>query len=310
MAKQNLYEETAGRIVAAIEEGIASPGDYVLPWHQMASEGIPTNAVTGQPYRGSNVLWLWMRAMAKGYDGSSLWAGFKQWQKVGAQVRKGEQAERVLMFRPIEKKDKTGAPELDANGRPVTFTVVRALKVFHADQVDGFEAPGRETFPDGADELEHAEAVIRSTGASITHGGGNAYYRPATDEIRLPERERFHETGGYYATAFHELTHWTGHPSRLDRHREPGRKFGSEGYALEELTAQLGAAFTCAALGIESEPGPDHARYVAGWLEAIKERPRALVTAAAQASDAADYSRGTSRGNRTAAPTDREPAIV
>lgn len=310
MARNNLYEETAAEIVRAIEEGIAAPGEYVLPWHQMAHEGIPTNAVTGQPYRGSNVIWLWSRAMAKGYDGSSLWAGYKQWQKIGAQVRTGEKSERVLMFRPIEKKDATGAPELDANGKPVTFTVVRALKVFHADQVDGFEAPERETFPDGLEELEHAEDVIRATGASITYGGGRAYYRPATDEIRLPERERFHETGGFYAVAFHELTHWTGHPSRLNREREPGRQFGSEGYALEELTAELGAAFTCAALGIAAEPREDHARYVAGWLEAIKERPRALVTAAAQASDAADYIRGISRGPRSPDATERKKVIA
>jgi antirestriction protein ArdC len=174
--------------------------------------------------------------------------------------------------------------------------MARASYVFNADQVDGFEAPPLPEPKDPAQILDRAEAFIAATGADIRHGGNRAFYRFPDDFIQMPERERFMgtetstATESYYSTLLHELTHWTGSAKRCDR--AFGKRFGDEAYAVEELVAELGAAFLCADLGITLEPRADHAAYIDNWLKVLKADKKAIFTAASQAAKATDYLAG------------------
>jgi antirestriction protein ArdC len=141
--------------------------------------------------------------------------------------------------------------------------------------------------------IEQAEAFVAATGASILHGGGRAYYRPSTDSIHLPPREAFIGTPtstpaeSYFATLCHELCHWTSRENRCNR--QLGKRFGDQAYAMEELVAELGAAFLCADLGVTGEPRADHAQYLASWLAVLKADKKAIFTAASKASEAAAF---------------------
>jgi antirestriction protein ArdC len=141
--------------------------------------------------------------------------------------------------------------------------------------------------------IEQAEAFVSATGASISHGGARAFYRPATDSIQLPPREAFigsltsTPAEAYYSTLLHELTHWTGAETRCNR--QLGKRFGDQAYAIEELVAELGAAFLCADLGITDEPRADHAQYLASWLSVLKADKKAIFTAASKASETAAF---------------------
>jgi antirestriction protein ArdC len=138
-----------------------------------------------------------------------------------------------------------------------------------------------------------ADAFVAATGATIAHGGSRAYYRPSTDSIQLPPRDAFIGTRtsnpaeSYYSTVLHELTHWTSHAQRCDR--QLGKRFGDDAYAMEELVAELGAAFLCARIGITAEPRIDHAQYLASWLSVLKADKRAIFTAASKASESTDW---------------------
>jgi antirestriction protein ArdC len=162
--------------------------------------------------------------------------------------------------------------------------------VFNAAQVNGYEVPA---LPDPhalQDYLEYAnaKAFVARTGATIKHGGDKAFYMPSKDAIMLPAREAFSDGAAYYATLFHELTHWTGHAKRLDRNQRD--KFGTNHYALEELVAEIGAAFLCSDMGVSNdEPRTDHAQYLKHWLEILRASDRAIFSAAAQAGKATEY---------------------
>lgn len=144
---------------------------------------------------------------------------------------------------------------------------------------------------DAAQRIDHAEAFFSATGADIRHGGNSAHYSGRTDHVQMPAFEAFRSPEAYYATLAHELSHWTKHPKRLDR--DFGRKrWGDEGYAKEELVAELGAAFLCADLALTPEPGVDHAAYIQSWLKVLKEDKRAIFSAAAHAQRAADFLHG------------------
>ena len=206
-----------------------------------------------------------------------------------AQVRKGERASLIVFWKELEgevENKETGKRE-----RKKTL-FARASSVFNADQVDGWTPPAA---PERnlVQALDQAEAFTAATGADVRHGGERAYYRRSTDYVQMPDRERFTgsetstPTETYYATLLHELTHWTGHESRLDR--ELSSRFGTEAYAVEELVAELGAAFLCADLSITNTPRPDHAAYIANWLEVLKRDKRAIFTAARKAAQASDF---------------------
>jgi antirestriction protein ArdC len=167
--------------------------------------------------------------------------------------------------------------------------------VFNLEQVDGWQPP-RPATPDPKRVLVEVERFVMATFADIRIGGDRAYYRPGTDHIQMPDRDRFtgtetiDATESYYATLLHELTHWTGHAARLDR--DLSGRFGREGYAMEELVAELGAAFLCSDLGITNRPRPDHAAYIAHWLAVLKKDTRAIFTAASKANEARRFLTG------------------
>lgn len=276
----DIHQHITDQIIAAIEGGV---GEFQLPWHR-ASGAIfrPTNIASKKTYRGVNVLALWAASESKHYT-SGIWGTYRQWAEIGAQVRKGEKSTYIVFYKELANT---------SDDEDTTRLIARATPVFSAEQVDGY-APEPVEAATPIDPIESADAFVAATGANIQHGGDRAYYRPSTDSIQLPNRHVF--TGSatispaesYYATLLHELTHWTSHPSRCGR--ELSKRFGDDAYAMEELIAELGAAFLCNGLGITAELRADHAQYLAGWLKVLKNDKRAIFTAASKASAAAQF---------------------
>jgi antirestriction protein ArdC len=294
----DLYQSVTDQVIEVIESSQAE--GYELPWHRAGADVFrPRNAVTGEPYHGINVVSFWAAAEFSRFT-SGTWATYKQWQQVGAQVRKGESSTVGVFFKQYQPKaeeagegEKSEETEGESESRPRWFA--RAFRVFNADQVEGYEA---EELPEESlvERVGRADRFARATGAEIRHGGGRAFYSPRADAIQMPDEVRFRDTGsstateGYYSTLFHELTHWTGPESRCDR--DLTGRFGDASYAMEELVAELGAAFLCAELAISPQPRPDHAGYIAHWMEVMKADKRAIFTAAARANEAAGFLRG------------------
>jgi len=282
----DIHQHITNQIVTAIEAGA---GEFRLPWHRKAGNIMrPVNIASKKAYRGVNILALWAAADASGYE-SGIWGTYKQWTEAGAQVRKGEKASYVVFYKEI-----TVAADEDSEDDTGTRLFARATPVFAAEQVDGFAPPALpEPPPTVIETIERAEAFVAATGAIIHHGGSRAFYRPSTDDIHLPPREAFIGTPtstaaeAYYSTKLHELTHWSGIESRCNR--QFGKRFGDDAYAIEELVAELGAAFLCADLGITDAPRADHAQYLDSWLRVLKADKKAVFTAASKASQAVDF---------------------
>ncbi|WP_420608210.1 ArdC family protein [Novosphingopyxis sp.] len=283
-SRADIYQRITDRIAAAIEAGA---GEWRMPWHPGAdgvAPVLPVNAATGKPYRGVNTVVLWATAQAEGYP-SAVWATYRQWAELGAQVRKGERASPVVFWKISDKEDQEDANEGAEDDRR-SRVFARGYSVFNAAQVDGYEAPALPVLLE-AERIGHAEAFFDAIGADIRHGGNRACYKPSLDQIRMPPFEAFRDPIAYYATLAHEATHLTGHPSRCAR--DLRGRFGDEAYAAEELVAELGAAFVCADLAMAPEPRPDHAAYVASWLKVLRGDKRTIFTAAAKAQAAADW---------------------
>ncbi|MBX9801651.1 MAG: ssDNA-binding domain-containing protein [Caulobacteraceae bacterium] len=281
----DLYRTVTDKIAAAIEAGA---GAFVMPWHVSAATGRPTNALTGHGYRGVNVVALWAEAVMSGY-GTGWWASYRQWERLGAQVRRGQRGSVIVFYNHLNTAP---TEELDDSRFRL---VARASRVFNLDQVDGWQPPGPAQVS-MVEALAEVEGFVAATTAVIVHGGSRACYRRDYDRIELPARERFRgsptssASEAYHGTLLHELIHWSGAPHRLNR--TFGTRFGDSDYAVEELVAELGAAFLCTDLGIANEPRLDHAAYVAAWLEVLNDDRRAIFTAAARANDAAMYLQG------------------
>lgn len=284
----DVYAEVTSKIIRAMEAGA---GEFVMPWHREGPAlGVPTNATTQARYKGINVLSLWVAAASSGFN-SGHWASYRQWQAAGAQVRGGEHGTTIIFYRVRTAEDEDGHED-DANRRR---PIVRSSRVFNADQVDGWEIP---TQPQtrGADRLASIDAFVRATQANVHTGGNVACYRPKNDRIDIPPPERFvgsptsSPTESYYATLLHELVHWSGAPQRLSR--DLSGRFGDAAYAAEELVAELGAAFLCAALRLSNEPRPDHAAYLASWLRLLRNDKTAIARAASLAQIASTYLEG------------------
>lgn len=281
----DVYASVTSNIIAAIEAGA---GEWKMPWHCAgAALTRPVNGVTGNAYRGINVVALWAAAAARGYQ-TGTWATFKQWQARGAQVQRGEKGTMVAFYKQFDAKvEKDGKTETEKR------FMARASYVFNADQVEGWTAPKNPAAPNPVQPIQAADRFIQATGADIRHGGTSAHYSPVTDHIQMPPQDAFTGTAtstateSYYGTLLHELVHWTGPGSRCNR--EFGKRFGDDAYAFEELIAELGAAFLCADLGINQTPRADHAAYVNGWLRVLKGDKRAIFNAASAAAKATDY---------------------
>lgn len=281
--RRNVYADITNQLITAIE---SSPGELALPWRRRGGYlHMPVNAQTGQAYRGVNVISLWVVAETRGYD-HNLWATYRQWAELGAQVRKNEKSAHVIFYKEYEAEPDPQNPNDTGKRR-----IARASSVFNATQVDGYGIPQAPTPLSPVDRLQRADAFVAATGACVRHGGDRAYYHSERDQIQMPDEGLFFDTKtlsrteGYYATLLHELIHWTGPAHRLDR--DMGKRFGDRAYAAEELVAEIGAAFLCAELGITAEVRPDHASYLANWLQLLKDDDRAIFSAAARASEAA-----------------------
>lgn len=288
--REDLYSSITDTIVAQLEAGCR-------PWHQPWNAAHAAGGIsrplrhTGQPYNGVNVLVLWLTAFEKGYT-CPLWPTFQQAKELGGFVKKGEKGTRVVYANTFEKKAKDQETGEETTER---IPFLKAYTVFNAaEQTEGL--PGHyyaraEAPRNLADRLEHAEAFFSNTQADTRHGGNKAFYRPSEDFIQLPPYDSFANRETYYATRAHETVHWTRAERRLNRAFD-SKRFGDDGYAMEELCAELGAAFLCADLGITPEVMPEHVSYLDAWLKVLKADKKAIFTAASHASKAAEYLQG------------------
>lgn len=271
-----IYQDITDSIISELEKGAAP---WIKPWK--ADTSADKNLISQKPYQGINRLILGMSSMARGYS-VPCWASYKQWESVGANVRKGEKGTRIVFFSPVSKENKQ-------TGETESYAVLKAYWVFNAAQVDGIEISPATPVAGDFNPVARAEERIVKTGALISHGGDAAFYMPSQDRIQLPNKTAFNAESSYYATAFHELGHWTGAKTRLDRQLDKGR-FGNPAYAFEELVAELTAAFLCQDYGIQGELR--HAGYIGHWLKACRDDSRAIFKASALAQKAADYING------------------
>lgn len=280
--RRDLYAEVSTRIIAELERGAAP---WIKPWSTTAGANTPCNAVTNRPYSGSNVVLLWL-AHDRGWP-TPRFLTFKQAIEAGGNVRKGEHGTRVYYVKELRIKDGDGE---DADTRIVPM--LREYTVFNVAQCDYLPdsvntgRPMRVRNPDTRDAL--ADGFLRSTCADIREGHGEAYYAPGSDFISMPAFAAFKGADHFYNVAFHELTHWTGHKSRLDRDLK--NRFGSRAYGAEELIAELGAAFLSAEFGFDGDVR--NAGYIATWIDLLRADKRAFFTACNRASQAVDYLRG------------------
>lgn len=273
---QTIYTEITQSIIEQLEQGAAP---WIKPWK--ADSSADKNLVSQKPYQGINRLLLGMSSMVRGFS-IPVWASYKQWEAIGANVKKGEKGTKIVFYSPVSKENKqTGDVE--------KYAVLKTYFVFNAAQVEGIDIVPAETAEAEFTAVELAEQRIIKTGAAISHGGDAAFYMPSADRIQLPNKSAFNSEANYYATAFHELAHWTGSKNRLDRDLDKGR-FGNPAYAFEELVAEMSAAFLCSDYGIQGELR--HAGYIGHWLKALREDSKAVFKAAALAQKAADYLNG------------------
>jgi Antirestriction protein len=278
-------DEVAGAIIRQLEEGTAP---WTRPW-QPGARFMPYNPTSGNDYHGMNALWLLSVAQTKGYD-DARWMTYRQAQAQGAQVRKGERAAVIQYWKwegLQELRDEDGQPILDDNDEPKRRVVryerprVWSAAVFNARQIDGLPPPPDRPAAEAWERHERCEQILVNSKAIIHHQPRDrAYYHLASDEIVLPERGQFPAADGYYATALHELGHWSGHPSRLAR--DLGHPYGSQGYAREELRAEIASLMLGEQLQIGHDPS-QHAAYIGSWIEALEKDPREIFRAAADA---------------------------
>ncbi len=283
----NPYEAVTARIIESLTAGIIP---WAKPWKgNVSNNPFPRNFRTGAPYRGANVLILWSSSYTSPY-----WLTYKQAQGLGGNVRKGEKGTQILFWK-ISKRDPKGTKPTEAEGKDEKDRksfFCRAYTVFNVEQCDGLKAPEAiAAFPEVPQD-ERCEAIVtewadRPRLELDNAHEGRAYYRPRTDSVHMPTRNRFVDAPHYYATLFHELIHSTGHESRLER--TFGATFGDDLYSKEELVAEVGSSFLCAIAGITNERTEQNSTaYIQNWIAALKGDSRLVVAAASAAQKATD----------------------
>jgi antirestriction protein ArdC len=284
----DVYTRVTSLIVEQLERGVRP---WMKPWNAEHAAGRITRPLrhNGQRYQGINVLMLWASAEAQGF-GCPFWLTYQQARELGGHVKKGEHGSPVVYASTFKKTE----TDDDGQASEQEIPFLKQYVVFNADQCEGL--PGHfyqlaEVPTEKLERIDRAEAFFAATGADIRTGGNRAYYAITNDHIQMPPFETFRDAESHAATLAHELTHWTRHPSRLDR--DLGRKrFGDEGYAMEELVAELGSAFLCADLSITPEVRECHAGYIESWLRVLKDDKRAIFSAASLASRAVEFLHG------------------
>ncbi|WP_441254208.1 ArdC family protein [Bradyrhizobium sp. 613_E4_N2_2] len=306
--KPSLYEEITSHIIADLEAGTFP---WARPWGASGESkafALPSNAATGNPYSGINILILWGKMFESGFT-SQRWLTFNQASALGGTVRKGEHGTTVCYadrFVPKRAQDSARrGKEGQAEEGEASIPFLRRYTVFNLDQCDQLPADLSLASPELPERqlVPQAEALAKATLADIRIGGADAFYLPLADTVHIPPQPAFFEQINFYRTLFHELGHWTGHPNRLNR--DLTGTFGSKPYAHEELVAELTAAFVCAALSIK--PTVRHADYLGSWLDVLRSDSRAIFRAASKASKAADFLLAFSEDNRAAAAKARAP---
>lgn len=282
---RDIHADITAKIIAAIEK---DPGRPQMPWRRSGAPlWLPENALTGKLYNGVNVVALWAEAEMRGFT-APVWATYRQWAELGCQVRKGAKAALVVFYKEYETDPDPEREEDNGKRR-----VARASHVFNCAEVEGFVAPCAPERSGPIERIAAADRFVTATGAKIEHGGERAFYRPSTDHIQMPDEALFCGTNtmdrneAYYAVLLHELTHWTAPKGRCDR--DLSKRFERAEVAAEELVAEIGAALLCAEIGVTQDTRPDHAQYVANWLELLRHDAKAIFTAAAKASQAVAY---------------------
>jgi antirestriction protein ArdC len=291
--RKDIAADVTAKIIEQLRQGVVI---WHKPWKSVVQ--LPTSLTTGKPYRGVNVFLLGFTAELAGYS-SPFWGTYKQIAERGGQVRKGEKSTDVVFWKILFKETENG------NGEAVTKKIpfLRSYNVFNVDQADwpeGSKKPEGDVTPSDVDPIEAAEQLAGeylATGPSLNHGGDRAYYRPSTDSVQLPHLEAFGQAESYYSTLYHELTHSTGHESRLKRTGIAEGTFGPFGsavYSTEELVAEMGAAILCAHAGIEQTATVEaSAAYLQHWLNVLQSDDKLIISAASAAQKAVDRILGT-----------------
>lgn len=283
MAQSNILEVVANKVIKLMEtEGM----DWSKSWTTTTKNNGQPISIYKKDYKGINRLILGLEMAMNGY-GSPVFATFQKWKSVGAKIKKGATSHEVVFFKTLTKA------ELNDKGEELEIKIpmLRTYRVFNADQVEGWDGnwltDGEEQVQEWKD-IELADLIVSHSGAKIDHiNQDKAFYMPSKDQICMPTKAQFKDESGYYGTMFHELVHWTGHASRLDR--KFGNKFGNDNYAKEELVAELGGAMLSAIAKVDAEPRADHAKYLNGWIKGLKDQPKMILTAASKAEKASQY---------------------
>lgn len=273
----DVYQEVTNKIIEELERGAAP---WVKTWAGSPVSSLPRNAVSNRTYSGVNILLLWIESSIHGYINPS-WLTFKQAKSLGGSIKKGEKGTHIVFFTRLEKEDE--------KGNTVEIPMLKGFTVFNVEQCDGLPEKyhgAKNVEPLTDDNDSHMWEFLSSTGAAYKFGGSRACYSPSLDIVTMPERAAFKSVNEFWATFCHELTHWTGSEKRLNR--VFGKRFGDDAYAMEELVAELGAAFACAVVGIENRE-VRHAGYIANWLKVLRADKKAIFTAASAASKACDF---------------------
>ena len=283
--RASLYQEITEKIIGQLEAGSVP---WVQPWGTTAAKAslaMPKNAASSRSYTGINVLILWTAVVERGFS-CQRWLTFRQALGLGGHVRKGETGTTVVYadrFVPDRERERTQ----ETGDEPQAIPFLKRFTVFNVDQCNGLPEDVAANPPRIETNLilPRAEALIQASGIDFRIGGSKAFYHPAHDFVQVPPPQTFHEPVNWHRTALHELSHASGHASRLDR--DLTGTFGSKKYAFEELIAEISAAYLCVTLAIE--PTVRHADYIGSWLDVLREDDRAIIRAASAASKAADY---------------------
>lgn len=273
------YQIITDRITALLEQGVAP---WQKPWN--SESGMPRNLFSQRPYRGINI---WMLG-AQSYS-SPFWATFNQVKTAGGTVRKGEKSTPIVFWKKMERREE------DEEGSRPGF-ILRYFNVFNSAQCEGIAVPVLDAPMFEHTPIEQCEKVVGNypRRPSIMHGSVQAFYRPSTDSVHMPDMTMFPAVSSYYSVLFHELTHSTGHADRLNRPTlVDAVAYGTPRYAKEELVAEMGAAYLCGVCGIDNETVDNSAAYLKGWLSVLRSDPKMLVQAAGQAQRAVEHILGT-----------------
>ncbi len=279
--RADIYTRITEEIASAIDAGA---GDWRMPWHHDgAATARPKNVASTKPYRGINILALWIAAQSRRYA-LGLWGTYPQWSKAGCQVRRGERGTTVVLWKEIQSADGHDTTDDDPGGRRRFFA--RAYTVFNVAQVDGYQPAPSATKSDDP-TFGRVDPFVHALDIPIVTGAYNAHYNVDRDTVFMPHSTAFDNPAAYASVICHELAHATGAKHRLDRNFQ--ERFNDDARAMEEMVADLTAAYILADLGIAHRPRPDHASYLASWLTVLKHDPKAIFTAASRAQQAADW---------------------